>query len=300
MRTLLASVLPFALLAPAVAQRQCFATHDDGTLVTNVSTGGVPIGYRLVAPSALRVNALQVHTGLQAGSATLAIWSHDAARNQPLAVRESASYGQHRIESWQGGVLSNPVALAAGEVFWVVWTAPNSSRTNWSTSTSGTVFYRGLIGGVWNGPANGWGPVAAKIRVYCEPQAGPVQSFGSGQAGTGGVVPTLQLEGWPSPGNALEFVLLAAAPATQALFLAGLPTNQVIPGLGTLYTQPLASAVVPTSPGRTPGVGEATLEIRSPADPNLVGALLGFQYWVVDSGATTGFAHTDGLTVTFQ
>ncbi len=30
------------------AQSQCMATHDDGLLVTNVTTGGVPIGYKLL------------------------------------------------------------------------------------------------------------------------------------------------------------------------------------------------------------------------------------------------------------
>ena len=121
-------------------------------------------------------------------------------------------------------------------------------------------------------------------------------TIGQGQAGTGGVVPRQVLEGWPIPGNAIEFVLQQALPSTQALLLLGATSAQLPIGLGTLLVNPLIGVTVPTSLAN-PGTGEARLELRFPQNPILFGATLVTQYWVIDPGATTGFSHTDGLVI---
>jgi hypothetical protein len=297
---LLASFL--CLAAALHAQQQCIATHDDGTLVDNTVTGGFPLGYRLTAAAGARITAVQVHTGLRAGAASLAIWSHDATSNAPAAILgQRADYVQRTLIGWQGGVLPQPVQLAAGQVFWVVWTAPDSSRTNWSTDPAGTVPYRALMNGTWSGPAQGWGPAAAKIRLHCDYPTGTTAVLGAAQAGSGGVLPALSLAGWPSVGNAIEPVLERAAPSAQALLLIGSPGQLPVPGLGTLEVLPWVSLALTTSSGRTPGTGAATLEIRLPNDPSLAGAAAAFQWWIVDSGAANGLlAHTAGLLTVFN
>lgn len=58
--------------------------------------------------------------------------------------------------------------------------------------------------------------------------------------------------------------------------------------------------MISTSAGRNPGEGAASLELRAPDDPRLVGLSLATQYRVVDAGAVSGFAHTDGLAFTLN
>ena len=50
------SIVLASLLATTVAaQSQCMTTQDDGLLITNVTTGGVPLGYKLQAVHPMRV-----------------------------------------------------------------------------------------------------------------------------------------------------------------------------------------------------------------------------------------------------
>src|SRR5690606_31313614 len=105
-------------------------------------------GMRLVAEANYTISAVQVHTGLVGGPATMAIWSHDPINDRPLQnVSGDGSYTQSTVITWQGAALPQPVNLLQGEVFWVVWGTPNGARTPLSTNTVGDVPYRGSFDG---------------------------------------------------------------------------------------------------------------------------------------------------------
>jgi hypothetical protein len=305
MQTRLPLLAALTLALPAVAQKECMSTHDDGTINTRTITGGQPQAFRLTAPRTMKIVAAQTHTGLVAGTGAFSILDHDPVANEPTTnLSGRGTFPQRKLIGWQGTVLPNAVTVQTGQVFWLLWEAPANSRTPWSTSTSGTIYYKWWDASqqVWRGQSSGqgYGPKPVKLRLYCEFPSGPTVSVGSGKAGSGGFVPALDLAGWAVHGNALEFVLQRGMINAQAILLAGLPTTLPVPGIGTIHVQPLADIVVTTSTGRGAGDGEATVEIRVPDVPALAGVTLGFQYWVVDSGASAGLAHTDGLVVTIN
>ena len=80
------------------------------------------------------------------------------------------------------------------------------------TTAAGTIPYRGSFDGgmTWNGannganpwPANGW-----KLRLYCPYQTGTVTAYGTGKQGSGAIAPLQAVEGYPSLGNEIRFVL---------------------------------------------------------------------------------------------
>jgi len=297
MRSLL---LFFALSVPVAAQQQCDSRNDDGTLVNNVTTGGpnLLLGMRLVAQSAFTVAAVQVETGLQTGPGTMAIWSHDAVNDRPGSnVSGDGSYAQCPVIAWQGAVLPTPVSLTQGQVFWVVWGMPNGSRTPWSTNPVGDVPYRGSFdgGATWNGQNNGalpWPPKPYKIRLFCPYQTNPIVSVGQGKTGTAGV-PVTEVTGWPALGNELDVLLKNAAPASPAVLAVGTPGQFQIPGLADIYVTPVLTVAVTTSGTAGRGSGNAGLPLLIPRT-GARGFPLALQWFVLDTQALNGLAHTDG------
>ncbi len=146
MRPAIFLLAPLFLASSLLCQQECVSTHDDGTIVTNVSTGGVPLAYRMTAAKAMTISALELYTGKRAGTGTLSIYAHDPVNNTPTTIRGGkASYTQRIMEGWQGAQLPSPVSLQQGEVYWIVWENPSGSRINWSTDPNGTIHYRGFV-----------------------------------------------------------------------------------------------------------------------------------------------------------
>ncbi|MEZ5964692.1 MAG: hypothetical protein R3F56_12660 [Planctomycetota bacterium] len=296
MRVLL--VLTFSL--SLAAQQQCDARNDDGTLVTNVTTGGpnLSIGMRLVAQSSFTIDAAQVQTGLQTGGGSFAIWSHDAVNDRPASnISGDGTYTQTRIVCWQGAALPTPVTVTTGQVFWVVWSMPNGSRTPWSTNPVGDVPYRGSFDGglTWNGQNNGaqpWPAKPYKIRLFCPYPTTPFQHVGQGKAGTVGV-PVIDTTGWAALRNEVDVNLESAAPASPAVLGIGTPTQIQIPGLADVYVNPVVTVLVTTSGTAGRGAGDASVPLVIPR-AGARGFPLALQWFVLDAQALNGLAHTDG------
>ncbi len=102
MRPAIFLLAPLFLASSLLSQQECASTHDDGTIVTNVSTGGVPIAYRMTAANAMTISALELYTGKRAGTGTLSIYAHDPVNNTPTTIRGGkASYTQRIMEGWR-------------------------------------------------------------------------------------------------------------------------------------------------------------------------------------------------------
>lgn len=128
----------------------------------------------------------------------------------------------------------------------------------------------------------------------------PVERFGAGLAGTGGLTPSLTLEQCPRPANTLEFEVadgLGGAPGS--LVLAARRIDLPFHG-GVLYPDP-AFARFPHRLGGLAGVagaGSAALLLAVPNDPALIGQTFHAQAVYGDRGAPAGLSFTAGLRFT--
>jgi hypothetical protein len=298
-RTLLACTLSL-LAAAGSAQQQSLATHDDNLLKTDTTMGGpnLLLGMRYVAPRTVPIVAIEVITGRVAGANAISIWSHDAAGDKPLArLGGRGTWTGTTLTRWQGAMLPAPVVITQGTVYWIVWEPQSSAQASLSTA-AGTIPYRGSFDGgmTWNGANNGanpWPPNAWKLRLYCPYQTGTVTAYGTGKPGSGSIVPLQAVEGFPSLGNEIRFVLTRAQFSAPALLALGQRVNIPLP-VGTLLANPVVIVPTQTSSGRSPGDGNAVLPLRIPNDLALQGLLFAVQWWIIDNGATFQLAHTDG------
>ncbi|MCK6506887.1 hypothetical protein L6R53_26535 [Myxococcota bacterium] len=133
----------------------CVAVNDGDDYNDGTSMGGpgLLLGFRYEASEDVEVGRIELFTGEGSGMSELAIWSHDAGRNQPLAELTSGDWRLDVTNAWQGADLDECVTLSAGETYWIVWTPIGSEQA--SIQDTGTdVVYRGSFdGGVtWNGP----------------------------------------------------------------------------------------------------------------------------------------------------
>jgi len=174
-----------ALAAPVSAQGPCHAENDGGGFNDNVSMGGALVGVRFVAPAGLSAARIEVFTGEKTGTSALALWSHDAAANQPAASLSSGSFTMALPNDWQGADLAAAVPLAAGNTYWVVWTPIGSCQASVDVpmATPGQV-YRGSFdnGQTWTGPFQ-FNDRHWKLRLYC-PAAATPYCFGDGTLAT--------------------------------------------------------------------------------------------------------------------
>ncbi|MCB9881783.1 MAG: hypothetical protein H6834_08345 [Planctomycetes bacterium] len=299
-------MIALLMIAPSLcAQQECERWNDDGTIVTNQTTGGpnLLIGMRLVSPSNFTVSAAQVYTGLRTGASSFAVWSHDPGGDRPLMnLSGDGAYQQLTHESWQGAALPSPVTLTAGQIFWLVWGMPNSSRWPAAAATTTNVPYRGSFDGglTWNGANGGaspWAGAPLKIRLFCPANSSPVIPVGSAKTGAFGD-PINSLTGWGVVHNELGFFLDNAAAQAPAVLVLGvqLPAPIVIPGIADLYASPdlTLSFLTSGTPGRSPG--SAAIELRVP--PGSAGFQLATQWLILDAAAVGGVSHTNGLYLT--
>ena len=257
------------------------------------------LGMKFTSGKTVVIDAIEVMTGKRPGQNTVAIWDHDSARNKPKAIMGSKGiWTMQTMVSWQGAKLPRPVVLRANTSYWMVWGMPSAAQASMSTDKNGTIRYRGSFdnGTTWNGQNNGqnpWPARAWKFRLYCAQTSGSVTVFGKGKPGSGNIVPSVAITGWPVVGNELQLVLSNAAPQAPAVLVLGNRITLPI-SLGTIYAMPLITVVLQTSTGRTPGTGGIVVPLRIPDQPVFVGLKLTLQWWIVDTAANQGLAHTQG------
>ena len=130
-------------------------------------------------------------------------------------------------------------------------------------------------------------------------------SYGSGTAGTGGVVPVLASSGGaPREGNPDYAYELSAGVGGGAAFLAVAFGQGLLPILGGTILLDVTSIklTVPLALGGAPGApgaGAASYPLPVPIDAPLLGLTVYNQFLVLDPGAPAGFAMSQGTSITF-
>ncbi|MFY9345175.1 MAG: hypothetical protein WAT39_21980 [Planctomycetota bacterium] len=295
-------VVPF-LIAPLIAQAQIAHANFDTFVFSNGTSMGGPnllVAIKTTIPTAFVATRVEVFTGERTGTNTIALWSHDAALNQPQAPLGSGSWQMGFTNSWQGALLTAPLPLAANQVVWVVWAPQNGSQASiQAIGGAGAQQQRGSFDGglTWNGPfqSNQW-----KFRIWSGP-AGHYEVFGAGCAGTAGT-PRLAWFGLPMAGTSFNVHLDRAVGSTVAGLIigdsntlySGLPLPLSLASLGAPACS-LLSSVTATFASGVDVTGEANLTLTIPANPTLAGFLFYNQWFCLDLAANPfGFTFSNG------
>jgi hypothetical protein len=282
----------------------CQADFNNNVYHAPTSMGGpnLLLGIRTVAPAAYAATRIEVFTGNASGQNSIAIWTDDAANNQPLAPLAQGTWMMARNRAWQGANLAQPVALAAGQAFWVVWGPINGAQASiQALSGPGAQVYRGSFdgGASWNGP---WQGDQWKFRIYCG-SPGHYEVFGAGCAGTTRTTPVLGFDGIPTVGASMSILLDRAVPNDFALLIVGDSTTNSNGTPLPFDLGPLGAAgcLIQASVGATvftptdPATGQAVLNLNLPANASLFGLLFYNQWFVHDAAANAlGFKVSNG------
>lgn len=123
------------------------------------------------------------------------------------------------------------------------------------------------------------------------PNGAATSNYGAALAGSRGVA-TLTTATLPILGRSGELAIANAQPFTTGVLTIGLGRASVPVGNVTLLTVPIA-----VEPLQLDALGAGRRTFAPPADPNLCGAQVHFQYLFVDPGVTglLPIAHTDGV-----
>jgi len=293
-RPLVAALL-LSALAPLAAQDICYQQNggpgfNDGFFNGPGGTNAVKI--TLTAP--LVVTGVQVFTGETPGPATVAIWRHDEAQDQPGFELAEASFAVVAANGWQGGSFAQPLPLAAGSSYWVAWSLPFFSQSSIDSpkQTLGQLYRTSVDGGMtWFGPFE-FNNSHMKFRLLgdCGPCAGFTVAYGTGTAGA--TLPTLLAAGGPCAAHVLELQVGHAPPFAPALLLLGAGS-----GLGTLkgcllQNLPLVGPVLPFAIGAD---GTAVLSGELPVA--LPAGVLHAQVLIADPAAPLGASATNPLQI---
>ncbi|HEX5054201.1 MAG TPA: hypothetical protein VFZ65_20650 [Planctomycetota bacterium] len=302
-RLLLAAAL---LLPPLTAQAQIAHADFDNLIYDDGQSMGGPnllLAIRTQAPASFVATRVEVFTGERTGLNTIALWSHDAANNQPLAPLGAGTWQMGQLNGWQGAPLAAPVALTAGQDIWVVWGCQDSSQASIQGSGPGAQPYRGSFNGgaSWNGP---YQSLQWKFRIWSGP-AGHYESYGAGCNGTAGV-PRLGWAGLPLAGASFDLLLDRAVANTISLLTLGdsdtnangLPLPFSLQPLGAPGCSLLSSSTV-TVASLVDAAGQAALTVSLPPDPSLVGFRFYDQWFCFDAAANAfGFTASNGGAAT--
>ncbi|MHC5211536.1 MAG: Vgb family protein [Planctomycetota bacterium] len=136
---------------------------------------------------------------------------------------------------------------------------------------------------------------------------GRYEMYGTGQAGSGGMIPQFRALFSPCPGQTIGLEMREFWGGAQAVLFvssAGLPQGAatfkgapllVDPGAPIFFVIPL---VLPGA-GNGPGTGNLTLQFKVPETPALAGLELYHQIFAGDPGAPNGVSASNGLKETF-
>lgn len=293
LRTFALAALTAALASGQTPSSVCQADFNTPNFDPAVSMGGpnLLLAIKTQAPSTYAATRVEIFTGNGTGTNTIALWSHDAVNNRPLAPLAGGSWQMSRLRSWQGANLSAPVLLATGTEFWVVWGPINGSQASTEGTGAGAQPYRGSFDGgqTWNGPftSRQW-----KFRIYCGGPPGHYEVFGAGCFGATRTRPELGWDNLPIVGASFNVVLANGLPSSFALLTIGdsntiwsgnpLPMSlapQGAPGCDVLASV-AATLLTPIN-----AAGGATVPLAVPNNVGLAGFVLFDQWFVLDPAA---------------
>ncbi|MBK8096294.1 MAG: hypothetical protein IPK26_04260 [Planctomycetes bacterium] len=297
-------LLPLLLLVPGLAGQAtiCHALNDNLNFDNNSSMGGpnLLLAIQTTAPVALTATRIEVFTGEQTGSNSIALWTHDPVGNRPLLSLGSGSWSMSRINGWQGANLATPISIAAGQTFWVVWSPINGAQASHQGGTGGPVYRGSFDGGAsWNGPFQS---IQWKFRIWCGGPVGHYETFGAGCRLSTRTTPELGWFGLPRTGSSFQVLLERGLASSFALLTIGdsdttwagnaLPFS--LASFGAAGCNVLAS-VGESLFTPTDVTGQAVLTLNVPMSASLLGLQFYDQWFVHDPAANAlQFAVSNG------
>lgn len=127
---------------------------------------------------------------------------------------------------------------------------------------------------------------------------GSATAVGAGCAGSGGFVPSLALNGCPSPGEAVSLEIAGGLGGSNALLFFGTPASIPAPGGCTLLVNPLP--LVLSLPLGGAGAGTGSLTIPAVIPVASTPGTFDMQVFVIDGGVGHGFSNSNGVHVVLQ
>ena len=281
---------------PLGAQKVVDAVNENAPVsYYSTATDYFVIKRPLTAP--LLLTALETRLlGTTAALVDVGIWDENGTSGKPnVLLGSGTSTLTPNVPDWYGAKFTQPILITTSGNYFFGVKMITGVKVGLSTGGINTPHYFSPSTG-WNGPfpSYGW-----SFRLYEGAHRGLFVNYGTGQAGTGSLVPVLRGLGWPNTTNTIEIQASSGLPGAPAAFLLGL--RLVLPlSIGTVYAYPTLSipATLAAPSAAFPVGGYATLSLLIPNDPGLHGYQIATQTWVLDAGAASGFAHTDGIEIT--
>jgi hypothetical protein len=294
--------LPTLLLAsfalPIPAQKVCFVANENNTGAFFGTATSPFVLKETTGPTPALISAIEFYLKTTSSTTTtVELYDEDPVTGKPNNLLGSGPLTlTPTIEGWYGGVLPTPVLLLPNTNFFVGINLGGGIQPMLVTNGSGvrsTPHWWNKTAG-WSGPhaSYGW-----RYRVYCFTNQGAFATYGTGKSGSGSAVPEIHGLGFPNTTNTVTIQLARALGGAPAVLLWGRRSS--LPTLfGTVYSFPILVTTVHTTNGSGSVVGWFNLDITLPDDPSLSGAMVAFQYWVVDAGAQDSLSHSNGLEMT--
>jgi hypothetical protein len=137
--------------------------------------GGPIVGISWTAALSNTITGIEVFTGEHVGANALALWSDNGGfPGQPLApLSFTGSFTTTLAKGWQGATLGSPVAVTAGQKYWVVWDPAGGEQASVSNDVGDIQQnYWGSYSGTVSGGASWFGPFSFpdrrwKFRMMC-------------------------------------------------------------------------------------------------------------------------------------
>ncbi|MEI6129386.1 MAG: hypothetical protein WCR59_04915 [Planctomycetota bacterium] len=288
-----------SIIAAAQAQQLYFAQNDNATYSGSaVGWPAAVLAFRFTAQTNGVVNAAQVFTGNQPPAThTLELRTHDTVTGKPgTLLGGQGSWLTLHSRCWQGPSLSLPVALTAGQDYWLVWRISGMFHQN---STASDTNPGNVLVDTWVSDGTTWQThtqSAAKFRLFVTAPVGTVQAFGTGKPGQYGD-PQIGISGLPARGGVVDVWLDNAARRQLAALLIGQPTALVFP-FATIWTTADVLLLLQTTLQSNPSNGGADYSFFIPNVASVAGFPLTFQWAIFDPLAADGIAHSAAITTT--
>lgn len=124
---------------------------------------------------------------------------------------------------------------------------------------------------------------------------GAIEAYGQGCPGAGGFIPSLALDGCPTPGGSVSLDIHQGAGGSLALVLVGLAPASVVLASGCPLLVGSLLPVMPALPLGGSGAGQGSVHVNAPLPASTPAVELSLQAFVLDSSVPAGYAATNGV-----
>lgn len=124
---------------------------------------------------------------------------------------------------------------------------------------------------------------------------GAIEAYGQGCPGAGGFIPTLALDGCPTPGGSVSLDIDKGAGGSLALVLVGLAPASVVLASGCPLLVGSLLPVMPALPLGGSGAGQGSVHVNAPLPASTPAVELSLQAFALDPTVPAGYAATNGV-----